>query len=526
MITYRKPGIVAKSLIAALSLSFLAACGAPRAPLTAPNAAVGSKKVSAKWVLKNKSPLIPGEIVVESRPGFATQQLRAFNTGSAAARPIQHLTIQGRQFTLLEVAQPEKTPEVMAALSRNPSVASVAPNPRYTALVTPPRPMVGAPIRRFNTGAPAVLNDAFFGLQWALPKIGIPQAWNIGSQGSKELLVAVVDSGVDYQHPDLKGQIVNGKDFMAENPTGPNGEGSPDVVDDDPLDQMGHGTHVAGIIAALPNNATGIAGIAPGVRILNERVLNAEGWGSAFAIAQGITHAVDSGARIINLSLGSADASKPIELAVKYAQSKGVLIVAAAGNSFTHTGYPASYPGVLAVGATNDEDWLADFSNHDSRINVVAPGVDIMSTTPSFLTNTMAQNGIDSFYSVMSGTSMACPMVTAQAALLLSQNPSLRAEQLIELIQKSARPVGDQRIFGHGRIQIDASLQQLASTLPAAPPLQDTIPDPGAPSAIGNAPVTAPGSLPGALPGGTPVDPRDDISQLPAPIAAQRLRRR
>src|SRR5690606_29587985 len=167
--------------------------------------------------------------------------------------------------------------------------------------------------------------------------------------------------------------------FMSENITGPNGEGSPDVVDDDPLDQMGHGTHVAGIIAALPNNETGVAGIAPGVSLLNVKALNADGWGSAFAIAQGITYAVDQGARVINLSLGSPQDSKSIELAIKYAQSKGVLLVAAAGNDFTHTAFPANYPGVLAVGAVDDKDWLAKFSNHDEKISVVAPGVDIMS---------------------------------------------------------------------------------------------------------------------------------------------------
>ncbi|HEY9840630.1 MAG TPA: S8 family peptidase [Candidatus Obscuribacterales bacterium] len=492
-----------------LSLLLLAGCGAPRSPLASATQST-SKKFGAKWVLKTRSPLIPGELVVETRPGFGTQALRAFS--SNGTRPLQHLRIEDHEFTLLEVAQPEKTPEIIAQLRSNPQIQSVAPNPRYMALgAMPARPLsyASAPqtrLRRFGE-TPARLNDAFFNLQWALPKIGIPTAWSLGSPGNKQLLVAVVDSGVDYQHPDLKDQIINGKDFMAENPTGPNGEGSPDVVDDDPLDQMGHGTHVAGIIGALPDNATGIAGIAPGVSILNIRVLNNEGWGSAFAIAQGISYAVDNGARIINLSLGSGEPSKPIELAVKYAQKKGVLIVAAAGNSFTHTGYPASYPGVLAVGATNEEDWLADFSNHDARINVVAPGVDIMSTTPTFLTNTMAQNGIDSFYSVMSGTSMACPMVTAQAALLLSQNPALKAEQLIELIEKSAKPVGDPRIFGHGRIQIDASLQMLASTLPP------TVPPAGPPPA------------PPADPATIVQPPADDVSQLPAPVAAQRVRR-
>lgn len=496
-----------------LALISLAACGPGRMPAGLQTSLTRNTpaKLSAKWVTKQKSAIIPGEIVVESRSAFSTQALRAFSANGT--RPIQHLRIQDREFTLLEVAQPEQTNQVMAQLRTNPQVQSVAVNPRYTALAGLHRPMsyASTPIRRLNDGSAPALNDAFIGLQWSLPKIGIPNAWGLSSQGAQEILVAVIDSGVDYQHPDLKGQIINGKDFMAESPSGPNGEGSPDVVDDDPLDSYGHGTHVAGIIGALPNNATGIAGIAPGVKILNVRVLNNEGWGSAFAIAQGITYAVDRGARILNMSLGSAEGSKPIELAIKYAQQKGVLVVAAAGNSYTHTGFPASYPGVLAVGATNDQDWLADFSNHDARINVVAPGVDIMSTTPTFLTNSMSQNGIDSYYSVMSGTSMACPMVSAQAALLLSQNPTLRPEQLIELIQSSAKPVGDPRIFGHGRIQIDVALRQLLSAAPADPAAQ--------PGSV--APV--PGGV-APMPGGVHPDP-DDISMLPAPVAAQRVRR-
>jgi thermitase len=363
-------------------------------------------------------------------------------------------------------------------LQRNPSIQSVSLNPRYTVLQAYP------PLARQNTGAapnadmaaPRRLNDAFYPLQWALPKVGIPQAWNY-ARGSADLLVAVVDSGIDYNHPDLAGQIVNGIDFMPEMPSGPNGEGSPDTTDMDPNDELGHGTHVAGIIAAHAENQMGVAGIAPNVKILNVKVLNADGWGSSFAIAQGITFAADKGARIINLSLGGPDISKPIELAVKYAQKKGALVIAAAGNSFTHTGYPAAFPGVFAVGATDDNDRLADFSNHDARINVMAPGVDIMSTTPMNLTNSMQAGGVDSQYSAMSGTSMACPIVTGQAALILSARPDMTAFQVKQLIEQTAKPVGDARIFGHGRIQIAESLKQLA----AAPPANPAPADPAAP---------------------------------------------
>lgn len=476
-----------------LTLAALAACGGPGQlplrPQMGHNAGQQFKsptRFNSKWVLKKRTPHMPGEVIVQMKGQFSTQNLRAFSTGQS--RPKQRLRIDDQEFMLVEAAQPEKMEQLLDSLKQDPHVEYVAPNPRYMALgvssssaLRAPAPRFGyatAPrLRRFDakpsTNKPENgLNDALLPLQWALPKVGIPHAWNMGGQGVKEITVAVIDSGVDYQHPDLKGQIVNGKDFMSEHISGPDGEGSPDVVDDDPLDQMGHGTHVAGIIAALPNNETGVAGIAPGAKLLNIKSLNAEGWGSAFAIAQGITYAVDQGAQIINLSLGSPQGSKPIELAIQYAIKKGALIIAAAGNSYTHTGYPASYPGVVAVGASDQEDWLADFSNHDARINVVAPGVDIMSTTPTFLTNTMAQNGIDAFYSSMSGTSMAAPMVSAQAALVWSRNPSLTAEEVKAIIQRSSKKVGDQRIFGHGRIQIDAALEMVSGPPAGAPPQQ------------------------------------------------------
>ncbi len=427
------------------TLMLFTACSSALPPLTAktPQSPV---RVRAKWVLRQQTPFVSGEIVLQLRP----------NAPAPAPFPgqmtVRTLTVQGEPFNLLRFERPEQAEAALQALRERPEVASVQYNPRYYALTTP--------VRRAATVQP--LSDAFYPLQWALPKIGIPEAWRHLTQ-THEILVAVIDSGVDDQHPDLRGQVINGPDFMPEDVGGPNGEGSPDAMDDDPIDGYGHGTHVTGIIAAHADNRTGIAGIAPRVKVLNIKALNAEGWGSAFAIAQGITHAADRGARVINLSLGGGEPSKPIELAVRYAQARGALIVAAAGNAFSHTGFPANLPGVVAVGATDSEDWLAEFTNHDKRIDVMAPGVDILSTTPTFLTRTMVTNRVDSFYSAMSGTSMACPMVAAEAALLLSQKPELTAVQVRDLIIRTARPVGDARLFGAGLIQIEAALRALGS---------------------------------------------------------------
>lgn len=474
-----------RTLGLSLSLLSLVACGSPRflpaGSVAGPQSIrlPGSTQVSAKWVTKNKEVFVPNQIVVGYKlapTGFRTQQVSALSASSLNAAGLaakQSLRVKDQAFTLLETKNGSNLQAQLAKLRANPQYNSVELNPRYRALGTTARPLsYGSGLRSFNTPvadqpqAQPVLNDMLFSQQWALPKIGIPTAWEQGGQGSKNILIAIIDSGVDYNHPDLKGQIVNGKDFMADVPSGPNGDSSSDNIDDDPLDQMGHGTHVAGVIAALPNNQTGVAGIAPGVKVLNIKALNGDGWGSAFAIAQGITYATDQGARVINLSLGSPETSQPIELAIKYAQEKGVLLIAAAGNDYTHTAFPANYPGVLAVGASDTQDGLANFSNHDENIDVVAPGVEILSTTPTFMTQTMANQGISSSYSSMSGTSMAAPMVTAMAGLLLSQAPQLNPVQLTQLIQSSAKNIGDPRMFGHGLIQITQALQTLRAPQP------------------------------------------------------------
>lgn len=453
-----------KPLLAILTL-MLTACGTSPESLsvlgsfptqTQPHNLV-RKNFQAKWVLRNRPTFIPGEIVVEMKDGFQT---KALPMTTFRAKSKKSLRIENRQFDLIRLQNPQETPKVMADLQRNPQIKSVSLNPRYV-------PLGGAPVTMSQADSDGP-NDSLVGLQWSLDKLEIFPAWKISS-GSPNILVAVVDSGIDYQHPDLQGQIINGPDFMPSNSMD---DASPDSQDQDPMDELGHGTHVAGLIGAIPNNQRGVAGIAPQVKILNLKALNAQGWGSAFAIAQAVTQAADKGARIINMSLGSKEASKPIELAVQYALKKGCLVIAAAGNEFTHTSFPAAYPGVLAVGAVDQDDKLATFSNHDERINVMAPGVDIMSTTPTFATESMIANAIDPNYAVMSGTSMATPIVSAQAALLLSKNPQLTAEEIKQLIQSTAKKVGDPTIFGHGRIQILESLRRLEQNSPApvAPP--------------------------------------------------------
>jgi len=244
-------------------------------------------------------------------------------------------------------------------------------------------------------------NDPNWNNQWALQKVQMPKAWEI-SQGRSEVIIAVLDTGVDYTHPDLASKVIQDKDYDFIN------------NDNDAMDDHGHGTHVAGTAAAATNNGIGIAGVCPQCRILPIKVLDSQGFGSDATVAQGINYAVNQGAKIINLSLGGASCSETLAQAINGAFEKGVLIVAASGNSGKKTTmmYPAASPRVIAVGATDQNDGETTYSQRGPGLDVLAPGEGIVSTVPL--------NG----YGSLSGTSMAAPHVAGVAGLLWSRNPA------------------------------------------------------------------------------------------------------
>lgn len=268
------------------------------------------------------------------------------------------------------------------------------------------------------------------GTNWAADLIHAPAVWAKGYTGQGEV-VAVVDSGVDYTHPDLSSNIWTNSKEIPGNGVDDDRNGYVDDVhgwdfvssDNSPLDENGHGTHVAGTIAAV-RNGFGVTGIAYGAKIMPVRVLDSEGLGGYTDIATGIRYAVDNGANVINLSLGG-DYSSTIAQAIQYAAAHNVVVAMAAGNeSAAQPDYPAGFANQwgIAVGAVDKSDQLASFSNRagTAPLNyVVAPGVDIDSTTPN---NT---------YSRFQGTSMATPHVAAIAALMLSANPKLTAAQVV-----------------------------------------------------------------------------------------------
>lgn len=277
-------------------------------------------------------------------------------------------------------------------------------------------------------------NDPSFSSQWGLAKINCPAAWD-RTTGSPNIVVAVIDTGVDLDHPELASLLVQGTDMvnLGTNPTAPLGfhfEGDFNGVDSNPQDEVGHGTHVAGTIACLSNNAVGVAGVTWNCKIMPVRVLarivnnanaaDVRGTGSATDIAAGIRWAVDHGARVINMSLGGSVDTQVERDAVAYAVAHNVVVVAAMGNGgpAAPTSFPAAYPDVIAVAAIDSTDHRASFSQVGPHIDISGPGVNVFSTV------------WDNGYTTMSGTSMASPHVAGVAALVLSCNPSLSATQV------------------------------------------------------------------------------------------------
>lgn len=253
-----------------------------------------------------------------------------------------------------------------------------------------------------------VYNDPLRAQQYALNLLKV-ETVNRSAKGSG-VTVAVIDTGVRSTHPDLSGKVLSGADYV--NPgTSAN-------------DENGHGTHVAGIIAAKTHNGTGIASLAPGAKILPVRVLGRDGSGTSDAVAKGIIYAANRGAKVINLSLGSTRRSTAMETAVAYAIRKNSLVVAAAGNRGcglfgAPTEYPAAYPGVVGVGAVNQSLRRASYSSCGSAVDVVAPGDRIVSTMIRSSVGLGCSSSSD--YCYLSGTSFSSPYVAAAGALAIAR---------------------------------------------------------------------------------------------------------
>jgi thermitase len=290
-----------------------------------------------------------------------------------------------------------------------------------------------------NTPSPTINapNDLLYSkYQWNLPIIETEVGWGVG-KGSENVIVAVVDTGADLNHPDLQGRLQTGYNVI--NPAS------------SPMDDVGHGTHVAGIISALVNNGEGVAGMTWYNPVMPVKVLDETGAGNTYNVAQGIIWAADHGARVINMSLGNYADANFLHDAIKYAFNKDIVLIAASGNDNSEQpGYPAAYPEVLAVAASDNAKQKATFSNFGDYIGVTAPGVNIPSTYPH------------NQYAALSGTSMASPHVTALAALIRSTNPKLKNTEVMEIMRKTAEDLGTpgrDKYFGYGQIDVNRALQ-------------------------------------------------------------------
>jgi subtilisin family serine protease len=284
-----------------------------------------------------------------------------------------------------------------------------------------------------------VPNDTYYSLQTNLAAINATGGWQYFT-GSSGVIVAIIDTGLDLTSADFSGRLVEGYDFVN--------------YDSTPMDDNGHGSHVAGIMAATGNNDYGIAGLDWSAKIMPIKVLDSTGHGSDLNVYRGIMYAVDHGAKVINLSLGFDGYSYLVESAVNYAYQHGVTIVASSGNSNLSVTFPANLPHVIAVGSVDDSENKAVYSNYGDDLDLVAPGNSVFS-----LTNTG--------YSYKTGTSMAAPQVSGLASLLrgiTSLSPD-QTEILMKSTSKDLGSTGWDMYFGNGLIQVRDAILRLLNSL-------------------------------------------------------------
>ncbi|HWP60966.1 MAG TPA: S8 family serine peptidase [Candidatus Acidoferrales bacterium] len=359
---------------------------------------------------------VPGELLVVAQEGVSEQEALA-EFQRYGARPLKKLA---RLRTHRVKLAPQFLDQAEASLRKNPKIKSVE--------------------RNYLAEAARVPNDPGFSSQWHLQRIAAPAGWDI-TTGSPSVTIAVIDTGVDSTHPDLKDKLVPGYNFIQNN------------TDTD--DAEGHGTAVAGAAAAMTDSGIGVAGVAWANTIMPLRVIDADGYATYADVIEAIIYAADRGAKVINLSLGGPSYSATLQNAVNYAWNKGAVIVAAAGNeSASAPLYPAALNNVVAVSATDKDDNLAWFSNFGSWIDVAAPG--------TFIYTTRDGGGYSSWH----GTSFSSPLVAGLAALVFSLNPSFSNAQVAEILRASADDLGGAGYdpsFGHGRINVARALETAAS---------------------------------------------------------------
>jgi len=398
----------------------------------------------------------PGEVLVKFATGVVASQ-------AAANLAVDGLAIAG-EIPSLDIKRLEVPPgqEMMwiEKLRGDPGLLFVEPN--YLA-----------------RAAETIPDDPHYTEQWGLPRIRAPEAWGF-TTGDDLITVAVIDTGVDLDHPDLVSKLWLNADEVPDNGLDDDGNGYVDdsygwdFVNDDaePQDDYWHGTHVAGVAAADTDNGQGVAGVSWGAKIMPLKALNASGDGNYADVASAIVYAADNGARILNLSLGGEDYSAALAEAVGYARERGCLLAAAAGNESGAVLYPAANDGVLAVVATTRWDGRWYRSNYGPEVDVAAPGADIYSTT------------LNDAYLSASGTSAAAPHVSGLAALVWSVQPDLTNDDVARVITETVRDLGApgwDRFYGWGRIDAYQAVFSVAALRVYLPLIFKSTPPPACP---------------------------------------------
>lgn len=347
-----------------------------------------------------------------------------------------------------------KESQLIQALSRNPAVEYAEPDELVTAATTDPYFERQYALHNEGQSFPNTAETLTVAGGTQDADVDAPEAWEVpGVSGTR---VAIIDSGVAIDHKDISDKVVARVNFS-------------DTEIDEPkdYDEYGHGTHVAGIVAAT-HNSIGVAGVCPDCTILDAKVLNSSGVGSSSAIAKGIDWAVENGAKVINMSLGQRVSSRTLETAVNNAWKRGVVLVAAAGNAGTQAKiYPGAYPNVIAVAATDNRDVKASFSTYGKWVDLAAPGVNVYSTFPNHPFVLGTQNGRSTGYDIGSGTSMASPIVAGVAAMVWSTTPAgtpnTKVREKVELTADKIDGTGTS--WAHGRVN---ACEAVAGELPLA----------------------------------------------------------
>ena len=410
----------------------------------------------------------PTRLIVDFRDDVSQQTL---DDNGFVEIPVSDYSAKDRLYWM-DFATPADAAAARAKLARDPSVESVdydvtislTPDEEADAKLDAQHDKQGGSMEAECQAAAApgggFPNDACYKYQWHLRQIGMPEAWKRGN--GKGVVVAVIDTGVTKVADLSDTKFVSGFNFLANN--------------DNAADDHGHGTHVAGTIAEATNNKLGVAGVAYGASIMPLKVLSARGSGSVAGIAQAIRWAADHGANVINMSLGGPSSVGTMGSAVKYARDKGVVIVAAAGNDGRgRVGYPAAYPGVIAVAATQFDEKTTFYSNWGPQLDIAAPGGNTRTDEngdgkpDGVLQHTIVPGDIGrTDYLWFMGTSMASPHVAGVAALVMGAGVR-KADAVEEILLATARkPKGHEAATGRVDDHYGAGIVDAAAALKKA----------------------------------------------------------